>query len=128
MPMLRSTVVFIASSSDSFSARGLLASLSVSAVTGGVDVGVADGVGAGGVVCLVCAANSVVALKAQITANNRRTTVMKPSWTRNYYGMMSFEFRVGYFGACILLVVSGSRFQFPRVGRASAAFSRSLPL
>src|SRR5437667_280426 len=66
---------------ESRSARGLVRSLSVSAVTGAATGSVAGatcgvGVGAGVCVGLVCAA-TVIALSAQIAAKNRRTTVIK---------------------------------------------------
>src|SRR2546423_6072333 len=91
MPTLRSTAVFSASSSDRRSARGLLTSRSVSALTGAVTGSIV-------VVCvvvgLVCAAR-LIAPNAQIAANNRLTAVMQPSWTRIYYVTAGIEFLEG---------------------------------
>src|SRR5438552_704014 len=101
MPTLRSTAVFSASSSDRRSARGLLRSRSVSAVTGAVTGAVVEatfGVGVVGVVAgLVCAAR-LIAPNAQIAANNRLTAVMQPSWTRIYYVTAGIEFLEGHQG------------------------------
>src|SRR5581483_617450 len=102
MPTLRSTAVLSASSSDRRRARGSVRSLSVSAATGAVTgsvVGATFGAAAGGVggAGLVCAAR-LIAPNAQITAKNRRTAVMKPSWTRIYYVSSTSEFREGHQG------------------------------